>query len=416
MSQRDRTLLLAFLSAISLCSIALVGSIGVMLFIATSGALAVSNLRGNLVTLSRLSFLFVFPLLAILSTGWSDAPQLTMRTALQLTLTVAFSVLIAGNLPARRLVMALFVGSLALCASALPNLPRALQAGVPLASSFLGSKNSLGFAAFLLFATSLTIVFDRGQRAAARLIALVSVPIALLFAYLSRSGGGGVSILIISFLFPVFASLTLLKPRGRLILSSVGILAFGAALLFHQDVQQSISTFRSEVLERNETLTGRTSLWGIAGKLWNERPLLGHGYAAFWRHGNLDAEALWRSFGIKARGGFNFHNVFVETKVELGIVGLTILLMTLCAVGALMIWRQLRAPSVTGAFLLSAFCVLIIRSTIENGLVSAFSLVTLIWIAGAVYSLPTEANADRTIVRRRHDPRRGWRAPSVGKY
>jgi len=95
--------------------------------------------------------------------------------------------------------------------------------------------------------------------------------------------------------------------------------------------------------------------------------MLGHGYAAFWRPGNLDAEALWRWGGIADRTGFSFHNLFVETKVDLGIVGLAVLVAMCGTVVLLSLARQLRTPSITGAFLLSTLLVLLVRSTIETG-------------------------------------------------
>jgi exopolysaccharide production protein ExoQ len=355
-------------------------------------------------------------LLAIVSTGWSQAPQPTMRAALQLTLTMVFSILVANNLSPHKLLAAVFVGSVALCASALPNVSAAIETGMPLASSYLGSKNSLAFAGFVLFATSLTLMFDRRQRTGVRLVALVAVPASLAVVYLSRSGGGTVSVLLACLLFPIFASLTLLNLRARIILSSIAMIGVAGALAFRERIQASISAFRSEVLEKNETLTGRTELWDVADKLWLERPLFGHGYAAFWRHGNLDAEALWRSFGIKARAGFNFHNVFVETKVDLGLVGLATLVITLAVVAGLMFWRQLRAPSITGAYFLTMFCILIVRSTIELGLVSEFSLVCMLWVAGAVFAVRDEAPPQRSASYAKPDNRLRWRRPSIGNH
>ena len=49
--------------------------------------------------------------------------------------------------------------------------------------------------------------------------------------------------------------------------------------------------------------------------------MLGRGYYAFWRQGNLDAEGLWRYFGIDSRGGFTFHNTLVDILVTLGWIG-----------------------------------------------------------------------------------------------
>ena len=47
-------------------------------------------------------------------------------------------------------------------------------------------------------------------------------------------------------------------------------------------------------------------------------PFFGYGYSAFWVQGNPIAEKLWYAFDIRARAGFHFHNLFVETFVELG--------------------------------------------------------------------------------------------------
>lgn len=381
----------ALLAAVSLVGIGLLGAVGVLVFMAFGGILAVISWRTNIKALGRFSYLLPFPLVAILSTLWSDAPQATMRAGLQLLLTFIISILICANLPARKLVLALGIGSFAMCISALPNVPATLATGQPLTSSLLGSKNQLGFAAFILVASALAILVDRQQRPWFRLAGLCAIPIALAFAFYSRSGGATVSILITLLLFPPLAALTLLGQRGRLALTSLAALTFGFALLFRENVEAAISEFRSDVLEKNATLSGRTYLWEFADHLWRERPMLGRGYEAFWRHGNLDAEALWRWGGIGARSGFNFHNVIVETKVALGVVGLTLLLVTCAIVVVAAAWKQIRDPSMPRAFLLSTLLVLYLRSTIENGLVAEFSLQPLILLATGVYSLGTFA-------------------------
>ena len=79
-----------------------------------------------------------------------------------------------------------------------------------------------------------------------------------------------------------------------------------------------------QLFGKDKTLTGRTDLWATAFHEIELRMLLGKGYQAFWRIGNPVAEKLWAIFGIETRTGFNFHNEYLNTAVDLGIVGLII--------------------------------------------------------------------------------------------
>ena len=69
-----------------------------------------------------------------------------------------------------------------------------------------------------------------------------------------------------------------------------------------------------------------------------ETPFLGHGYQAFWVEGRHKAELLWQKFGIPSRIGFHFHNLFIEAFVELGSLGVILMLgvmLTAC-------WKSIR--------------------------------------------------------------------------
>ncbi len=69
------------------------------------------------------------------------------------------------------------------------------------------------------------------------------------------------------------------------------------------------------------------------------------GFGAFWRQGNIDAEGLWRYFGVTNRGGFTFHNTKVQILVELGWVGLSLAAL-LAAVGVIaLVVRFVKRPS-----------------------------------------------------------------------
>ncbi|MBV2184157.1 MAG: O-antigen ligase family protein, partial [Rhizobium sp.] len=53
--------------------------------------------------------------------------------------------------------------------------------------------------------------------------------------------------------------------------------------------------------------------------------IFGIGYQAYWVQGFSEAERLWEEFFIGSRSGFHFHNTFIETVVETGVVGLVLL-------------------------------------------------------------------------------------------
>ena len=77
---------------------------------------------------------------------------------------------------------------------------------------------------------------------------------------------------------------------------------------------------------KDTTLTGRTYLWSEGWGVFLEQPWSGTGYGAFWVQGFAHAERLWEEFYIGSRGGFHFHNTWIEALVELGVVGTALVL------------------------------------------------------------------------------------------
>src|SRR5207244_2815073 len=101
------------------------------------------------------------------------------------------------------------------------------------------------------------------------------------------------------------------------------------------------------------TLTGRSYLWYRAADFIRERPLLGHGFEAFWVQGNIDAEGLWQYGKITTRGGFNFHNTVIELLVHFGWIGALLTLAVFAIAACALIRRALARPDAAGAFYLS---------------------------------------------------------------
>ena len=381
--------LIASSAVFALASVMLIGPLGVLLFVASTAATLATQPLFNLRQLVRFSPLFLFPTVAIISTVWSDAPERTMRNALELFLTFVAAIIIARNLRPHKFILTLFLAFAFLAITGLPDVPLSLTANVPLVSHF-GSKNQTGLIGVMLFSLSLAVLFDSAQPGLIRLASLPFIPGAVLFMYLAQSGGTTSSMVLILITFPPMAILALMKLPVRLVLVALALLLLSVAALYMNEIAQAIDEFRTGVLNKDATLTGRTYLWEVAGRLSAVRPYLGYGYAAFWRWGNIDAEGLWRWGAIGSRSGFNFHNVFVETRVDLGIVGVVILGVTCAGIAVFALLRQISRPTIAFGALIGLLAVNYVRSYVEDGLVAPFNLLTLIWLATGIYAVTGE--------------------------
>jgi exopolysaccharide production protein ExoQ len=152
----------------------------------------------------------------------------------------------------------------------------------------------------------------------------------------------------------------------------LGIGFIGAAYDVHEVVLKHFG--------KNTTLTGRTYLWGEAMKEGMKAPLFGHGYSAFWVEGQPKAEYLWMKFGVKAKIGFHFHNVYFETFVELGMLGVAIIAYLMLA----NCWRSTRmilryGLSVDNMYALGVSVLLFIRAMVEVDVIGTFSIGPLLF-------------------------------------
>lgn len=377
-----------------------IGTLGVLVFFVLSSALIFTRPAFNLRQLGRFSPLLILPVLAIFSTLWSDAPQRSLRLGLELLGTFAAAIVISRNLRLERLLAMLFI----VCAfGALvwaPAIPGSVVSGQPLGGNAF--KNPIGFNGFMLSTLALSMLVDRAQPVAFRFCALLMLPLGIITAKLSQSGGGATSLALTLILFPPLALIGSVRLPIRVALAVFSVLLVAVATLFMTDITHAVTTFRSGVLNKDATLTGRTHLWEFASRLSAERPLLGHGYSAFWRQGNVDAEGLWRWAGIASRTGFNFHNEFVEMRVDLGWVGVVLLALTCAVIATGAVMRQIAAPRIALATLITIVIAIYARSYVEDGLVAPFSVLTVLWLATFVYAVLPGVGIDEDLGGRRN--------------
>lgn len=376
---------LGFIALYALVVNYVVGAIGALLFlVASAGVLALGP--GQAFTgILRVAPLFALPVLALLSATWSEAPGTTTRAALQVLITAVAAAIVGARCSEKTVILALFLGLLTVCATGLPQVPEGLQTGYPILGNF-GSKNAFGIHAQFMEIFALAVAFDRTRAWPMRLFALGALGLSLLLVYLARSGGAASLAGITLVLFPLLLLFGRLPIWAR-VSGLIGALVLAVAgLILAPQIAAAIAWFRTDVLGKDATLTGRTELWQIADKLVAERPLLGHGYFAFWRLGNPEAEAIWRNFGVARGGGFNFHNEFVEFSVGLGQVGVGLLIALCLVVAGLAAVRHILRPSFQSAVALTAMVSMYARAFVETGLFAPFSIVLAYWLVIAARS------------------------------
>ena len=389
----ESTSLNRFLAIVALFALTIspiVGTLAAALFVGVSLACIALQPADIATAMVRFWPIFLLSIVAILSTMWSDAPERTLRAGIQLLITFVAAIAICRRLDSSTMILALFASFLAIDLLATLSVPRSLSLGMPLIGPF-GSKNAMGITAEIHLALSVALLCDPPQRWPWRIAAIASIPLAVGLIVLAQSAGAVTSSVLFIVLFLVLATLAKVPSRARILLVMLAFVLLALSVAFSADIVGAVNSFRQDVLHKDASLTGRTYLWNYADGLIAQRPLLGHGYYAFWRQGNVEAEGLWRWGGIASRSGFNFHNAMIEMQVDLGMVGLVVFLASCAAVLGYALYRHIVKPSVPLAFLLAMTIVFYIRSYAESGLFAPFSLPTILWVATLVYAAGDKA-------------------------
>ncbi len=129
------------------------------------------------------------------------------------------------------------------------------------------------------------------------------------------------------------------------------------------------------IFGKDSTLTGRTYLWQQGIEAAAQNPAIGIGYQAYWVQGFAEPERLWKEFFIASRAGFHFHNTYIETAVELGLIGVLILAVTFIAT----LWGHLRrliedVRNDESYFLFGITVLLLIRSFVEIDVLTPYNV------------------------------------------
>ncbi len=314
--------------------------------------------------------IYIFLGLCIASVIWSDYPSVTLRASLELASMVLIAVVIARLTSTAAFVKGLAVGAFLVLLATFASGHFAIE-------SIFGSKNQAGYVAEVGVFASVVYLFSAARRRSKA----VFVPVFLfcgLALFLSHSATAVVS-LAVALLASALGGITARLPRRIRGLGLAALIVIGSiAVLAATSFGLQAALFQS--LGKDTTLTGRTYLWGEGMKIALQQPILGLGYSAFWVQGRQLAEQYWYEFYIPTRSGFHFHNLYIETFVELGGAGLFLLILLVCLTG----WQSLlyvlkKGRDTTGIFCLGLFFMLLVRTFVEVDFLGQFGIGQLLF-------------------------------------
>ncbi|MGB3645656.1 MAG: O-antigen ligase [Mesorhizobium sp.] len=276
-----------------------------------------------------LGWIAPFAAFACLSVFWSAAPGVSARASVQFASHVVCALVAARTVSVRTLTLGLLLGILLVLFFSLA-FGQYHYDPLDGSYSFVGafpSKNQLGLFASLgvYFAFAALVVL--GERGPRRIVALACGALSAVMLLKSQSA---TSILALAAVLAIMTCLRLgvmFSPnvrRGALLagtMLAVGIVLAGLNL---GGLDLLLAAFGKDA-----TLTGRTYLWSQGWAAAANAPFFGVGYQAYWVQGFSEAERLWEEFYIGSRSGFHFHNTFIEVAVELGLVGVALLLVVM---------------------------------------------------------------------------------------
>ena len=379
------TWLCCFLSLLMLILIPRLGTAAAAFFILLWIVLAARRPKLAFFSIVENAPIFLIPAFALASIAWSQYPEATLNASLQFIVTTAIAVWAGALIPRRT-----FVASLLLVLTIINIAGLILDGGASFSgdSPLIGvfdSKNQLAFHALVQLLAALIVIRDRHQAIMMRLVSVVAILLAPVCLIQAQSTGAlvfGIPAIFICLFMPLISRLSIttraIGVAALLLTATVVIIAimgfvddFGAVL---------------DALGKDSTLTGRAYLWKRAHEFIEQAPLLGVGYQAFWRIGNPPAEDLWAASFEESGAGFNFHNLYLHFGVDLGYIGMGLVILTMAWLALRLCRAIIINPNLPVTFATAIFAYMFTTSFIEVSFLAQFELAQILFGVIWVYS------------------------------
>ncbi|WP_305123173.1 O-antigen ligase [Roseomonas sp. GC11] len=327
---------------------------------------ALLHWRRVLALLPRLWPFLPLMLLVLASALWSEAPAASLRRAVSLGVLMVFVLsTLAG--PGLERFMALVVGtSLALILASLAEAALRPALGFDTgeyANAIRGvfrQKNVFGMALLCCALALSALVMERGRlrwRDGALLLLLLAMLV------LARSTTSLLLTLLVAGATVAFLWLDRGGAWMAAVLLAATVGAMAGLLVFAALGVEGLF----ELLGKDSSLTGRTFIWAGVWAAIERKPLLGHGYAAFWLPDSPQVQAIR---DIVQWNVPSAHSGYLEVLVQLGWVGGVLLAMMALGTLALALRALWHGPRRRGLWLLMLLLVIGIFNQSESALLN----------------------------------------------
>jgi O-antigen ligase len=272
-----------------------------------------------------LPLFWLLPLYALASAFWSQDAALSLRSGLSLLISTLFAFYLAERFSERQrlelIVLAgacVAAGSLAL-AVFLPQFGVDHQLHEGAWQGLFTQKNVCAEATLFLLTPALALppLGRYGQ-----LLRSAYIGICLLIIAMTQSKTGWAATLLY---FAFFYGLRLLGRFGR----KEGLPLAAVAFAMAAAAMAAVASYPAALLSlaaRSGSLSGRTAIWGAILASVLRRPVGGYGFDAFWSLLHGEAARVFASTGWVVTSA---HNGFLNLALELGLVGVALVIVTL---------------------------------------------------------------------------------------
>ena len=329
-------------------------------------------------------WLYLLPLWCILSLLWSEEPQLSLRHGTQLAITFLVAVTLANRLSPLMFLRVLYL-SLVLAGVASLLIGNVREDGIWL--GIYDSKNYYAFSMVALVLCSLALAADRMQALTWRLAGVMGALLGLPQILMAESVGAVLAVIFVLAAALVMLGAHLLPPARRVLALGVFCLVAFGLLVVALQFSDAILDKVVQVTGKDPSLTGRTDLWQSALGEIGRSPFLGNGYRSFWVEGNPLAEQLWADFHIESKSGFNFHNLYLSSAVDVGLIGVGLHLLLLLPALVLGTRWVLLLGGAPALFCFMAVAFVLVLSLVEVPVFFEFDALTVMVLASLVYGL-----------------------------
>jgi O-antigen ligase len=320
-------------------------------------------------------------MLAVLlaSAGWSQSPVHTVRRCISMTGLMLFVLSTYADFGPRRAMRVILVTTLGIAVLSMAEAVLRPRIGYDVgeyANAIRGvfpQKNALGMA---MLAGALSLSFVVLERGFVRLRDLAMLFGMLVMLVLCRSTT--------SLLLTLFTAsctgviLGLYKGRAWMATTLLGLgIGISVGLILFAAVGVS-GLF--DIIGKDSSLTGRVYIWAAAREVISTRPLLGHGYSAFWLAGTPGMRRIWDLVEWETPTA---HSGYLEVLLQLGALG-AVLGFTLLTVSLVRALRGLFGGNARRAAWILMFLVILSILSYSESVLFNPDMQMIFWMLGSM--------------------------------